>query len=325
MAELGRYQRPGGNPGVSADTTGHGDRLGRVLVVDDEAIIRGMLEIDLSDHYTVFTAESAGQALEVLEREPVDLVVSDINMPGMKGYDLLKIIRERFPNTRTALITAYNTDDYIRIAKEHAITSIIPKSTPFNFDEFNAVVKGLVTGEIFGIERYLLPEHTIEARYVIDDSDQIPVVEEDVMGRLSAFYRPEPYVQILLEELITNAVYHAPADDDGLEKYEKHSRVRLSPGEEVAVVFGRDAEKFGVSVLDRSGRLTKEQVLYCLDRHTSAEGILDDSGRGLHMSRLYADRLIINIQSNTATEAIFLTHTEKKYIGFKPLYINQIS
>lgn len=299
-------------------------KIGRVLIVDDEDIIRGMLRAGLSDHYDVLTAADGDEALELLTVEPVDLVVSDINMPGIKGYELLEKVRERHPGTRTALMTAYNTDDYIRIAKEHDICSIIPKSTPFNFDEFDAVVRGLVTREIFGLSRYLRAEHTIVSDYTIVDSEQIGPTEDDIMRRIGAFYRPEPFVQILLEELISNAVYHAPVDSQGNVKYEKHSRVHLEQREAVRITLGRDGEKFGVSVVDGSGRLTKEQVLFRLDRHINAEGVFDDSGRGLHMSRLYADRLVINIRRAVATEVIFLIHLEKRYISFKPLYINEI-
>lgn len=315
---------PGERSAVTSQSTGQDTRIGKVLIVDDEAIIRGMLEIELADRYTVLTAENGRAALELLEYETVDLVISDINMPGMKGYDLLNIVRERYPSIKTALITAYNTDDYIRMAKEHGISNIIPKSTPFNFDEFDAMVDGLVTERIFGLERYLQPEHTILSTYTLRSSDAIPATEDDIMKRIGEHHRVEPYVQILLEELITNAVYHAPVDGSGKEKYQKHSAVELQEGEEVTVTLGYDDEKFGVSVLDKSGLLTKDQVLYRLDRHISAEGVLDENGRGLHMSRLYADRLIINIKREVTTEVIFLVYTEKKYIGFKPLYINEL-
>jgi CheY-like chemotaxis protein len=298
--------------------------IGRVLIVDDEAIIRGMLEAQLRDRYTVFMAENAAAAFEVLKREQVDLVISDINMPGMKGYDLLNRVRELYPAIRTALITAYNTDDYVRMAKVHNISNIIPKSTPFNFDEFDALVHGLVTQNIFGLSRRLRPQGRIAGEYLIRGSADIVPTEQAVLAAISAFHRPEPFVQILLEELITNAVYHAPVDAEGRAKYQKHSPVSLQESESVSVTLGVDDEKYGVSVSDRSGRLTKEQVLFRLDRHINAEGVLDESGRGLHMSRLYADRLIINIKRGVATEVIFLIYTTEKYVGFKPLYINEL-
>lgn len=300
------------------------NKIGRVLIVDDEAIIRGMLEIELEERYEVLTAENADKAIEILTQNPVDLVISDINMPGTKGFGLLQWVKQHYPKTKTALITAYNIDDYVRMAKESDISNIIPKSTPFNFDEFNSIVYNLVTERIFGLDRYMLPDFETVAQYKILESSQISGAEEDILQKIASFSSPQPFVQILLEELITNAVYHAPVDQSGREKYEKHSDVRLQENEAVLVTLGKDSEKYGVSVADTSGRLTKQQVLYRIDRHIHGEGLLDESGRGIHMSRIYSDRLIINIHPNVTTEAIFINYFGEKYKGFKPLYINEI-
>lgn len=299
-------------------------KLGNVLIVDDEAIMRGMLEIELEEQYEVFTAGNASQALDILKNNSIDLVISDINMPGMKGYELISIVRTEYPHTKVALITGYNVDDYVRMAKEKNISNIISKSTPFNFDEFASIVNGLVTEQIFGLERYMLPDFTVMKDYVLNSSTQITDVEKEILELISTFHRPQLFVQILLEEIITNAIYHAPVDGTGKEKYKKHSQVVLDDAEEVEILVGKDSEKYGVSVLDPSGRLTKEQVLFRLDRHIHGEGLLDENGRGLHMSRMYADRLIINIRRHTATEVIFINYFDEKYKGSKPLYINEI-
>lgn len=298
--------------------------FGKVLIVDDEAIIREMLQVELERHYEVYTAEDAGKAFDVLNETAIDLVISDINMPGMKGFELIKQVRGKYPGTRTALITAYNVNDYIRMAKENDISNIISKSTPFNFDEFNSIVKNLVTEQIFGLENYMLPDFNVLGEYTIVNSRQISDVEDNVIDLISRFHKAEPFVNILLEELITNAVYHAPVDENGKEKYTKHSAVELDEAEAVKIYIGRDSEKYGVSVLDTSGKLTKKQALFKIDRHIHGEGLLDEDGRGLHMSRIYSDRFIINIKKDVATEAIFINYLDEKYKGFKPLYINEI-
>lgn len=300
------------------------EKIGSVLIVDDEEIIREMLEAELEEKYDVHTAEDAGIAFSILDKTKIDLVISDINMPGIKGFELIRIIREKYPETKTALITAYNINDYVRMAKNNDISNIISKSTPFNFDEFNSVVKNLVTEQIFGLENYMLPDFQILGEYSISNSSQINEVEDCVVSIISKFHKVEPFVNILLEELITNAIYHAPVDEHGKEKYEKHSRVLLDESEAVKLVVGRDLEKYGVSVMDTSGKLTKQQVLYRIDRHIHGEGLLDENGRGLHMSRIYSDRFVINIKKDTATEAIFMNYLDDKYKGFKPLYINEI-
>jgi hypothetical protein len=92
----------------------------------------------------------------------------------------------------------------------------------------------------------------------------------------------------------------------------------------VEIILGRDSEKYGVAVIDTSGKLNKQHVLFRIDRHIHGEGLLDENGRGLHMSRMYSDRLIINIKRNVTTEAIFINYLTEKYKGFKPLNINEI-
>ena len=98
----------------------------------------------------------------------------------------------------------------------------------------------------------------------------------------------------------------------------------LDEAEAVKIFVGRDSEKYGVSVMDTSGNLTKKNALFKIDRHIHGEGLLDEDGRGLHMSRIYSDRFIINIKKDVATEAIFMNYLGEKYKGFKPLYINEI-
>lgn len=299
-------------------------KIGKVLIVDDQAIFREMLEVELQKNYEVYTAEDAFAAFNILKSTSVDLVISDIQMPGITGFEVIKKVKEEYPKTKTALITAYNINDYIRMAKENDISNIISKSTPFNFDEFNSIVKNLVTERIFGLENYMLPIFNVLSEYTITNSNQINDVEENIINVISKFHKAEPFINILLEELITNAVYHAPVDKNGKEKYIKHSNVVLDESESVFVCVGRDSEKYGVSVLDTSGKLTKQQVLFRIDRHIHGEGLLDEDGRGLHMSRIYSDRLIINIKRDIATEAIFMNYLDDKYKGFKPLYINEI-
>ncbi|MGD9201205.1 MAG: response regulator [Chitinispirillia bacterium] len=300
------------------------EKIGNVLIVDDEAIIREMLQIELDEEYNVFTAEDASTAFDVLRENSIDLVISDINMPGMLGFELLRKVKEDYPESKTALITAYNVNDYIRMAKENDISNIISKSIPFNFDEFDSFVRNLVTEQIFGLEHYMLPDYEILGEYTILSSDVISEVENSIIEIISTFTKAEPLINIILEELITNAIYHAPVDEDGKEKYIKHSKVKLDESEAVKICLGKDSEKYGVSVLDTSGKLTKERALFKIDRHIHGEGLLDEDGRGLHMSRIYSDRFILNIKKNKATEAIFLNYLNKKYKGSKPLYINEI-
>jgi PAS domain S-box-containing protein len=79
---------------------------GRILVVDDEELIRSTLSIMLSqDGYNVLTADSGEQALQILERESLDVIVSDLKMGRMDGIAVLKKAKEMQPDVDVIILT----------------------------------------------------------------------------------------------------------------------------------------------------------------------------------------------------------------------------
>lgn len=79
-----------------------------LLLVDDEASILASLRRLLRPvGYRILVAESGGAGLEILEREPVDLVISDMRMPEMTGAQFLEQVRQRWPATMRVLLTGY--------------------------------------------------------------------------------------------------------------------------------------------------------------------------------------------------------------------------
>lgn len=98
----------------------------RILVVDDDRHTRMLLEAILkSENYTVFTAKDGEEALDVMDREHIDLVVLDIMMPKMDGYEFTETLRESDNNLPILMVSAkqlpadkrkgflVGTDDYI--------------------------------------------------------------------------------------------------------------------------------------------------------------------------------------------------------------------
>lgn len=97
-----------------------------ILVADDDRHTRMLLEAILkAENYTVFTAKDGEEALEVMDKEHIDLVVLDIMMPKMDGYEFTKILRESNNNLPILMVSAkqlpedkrkgflVGTDDYI--------------------------------------------------------------------------------------------------------------------------------------------------------------------------------------------------------------------
>jgi CheY-like chemotaxis protein len=72
-----------------------------LLVVDDQAPIRACLSELLTEHgYVVRLAPDGFSALAEIRKEIPDLILSDLNMPGMSGFELLSVVRRRFPSIR---------------------------------------------------------------------------------------------------------------------------------------------------------------------------------------------------------------------------------
>src|SRR3954452_2514178 len=85
-------------------------RLRKILVVEDDESLRRVMQVQLekAGHKTAVAAD-AGQALEVLNHEAQDVVITDLNLPGISGLELLKRVRAEHPDTVTIVVTAYGT------------------------------------------------------------------------------------------------------------------------------------------------------------------------------------------------------------------------
>ena len=103
-----------------------GKAMFQILVVDDDRNTRLLLRAVLqAENYTVFTAENGEDALEVMDREHIDLVVLDVMMPKMDGYEFTRILRQTDNNLPILMVSArqmpadkrqgflVGTDDYI--------------------------------------------------------------------------------------------------------------------------------------------------------------------------------------------------------------------
>jgi CheY-like chemotaxis protein len=88
---------------------------GHVLVVDDEAMVRDSTSMLLrSAGYDVRTAENGFDGLLQLAAGPVDVVISDLNMPQMSGFELMSVVRRRFPEIVVIAISgAYDSGDQV--------------------------------------------------------------------------------------------------------------------------------------------------------------------------------------------------------------------
>ena len=113
----------------------------RILVVDDEERIRNYLAEELTEEgYEVLQAASAPEALKMIERDPPDLVILDIRMPGMTGLEALPLILGLRQNLPVIINTAYS--QYQQDFMAWAADAYIIKS--FDLTELKAKVRELI-------------------------------------------------------------------------------------------------------------------------------------------------------------------------------------
>ena len=115
----------------------------RILVVDDEPSMRELLDIVLRrEGHEVFKASNGRQAVEILEREPIDLLISDIKMPDMSGVDVLKAAKLLDADIVGIMVTAYASIESAVEAMHLGAYDYVSK--PFNVEELKLRIrKGL--------------------------------------------------------------------------------------------------------------------------------------------------------------------------------------
>jgi signal transduction histidine kinase len=109
-----------------------------VLIVDDDFLIRDLCMRALHG-YRVFQAGSSAEALKVYYREPVDLVLTEVKMPGNSGIDLLRLIKGQNPNVVVIIMTGHLEKEVILEALKEGADDFISK--PLNLLQLNSAVE----------------------------------------------------------------------------------------------------------------------------------------------------------------------------------------
>ncbi|WP_308638272.1 response regulator [Paenibacillus silvisoli] len=156
--------------------------LHRMLIVDDEPYIvdslRELFEETEQLKLDLFTATSASEALDWLGKTRIDIVLSDIRMPGMTGLELQERIRERWPSCKVIFLSGHNEFDYVQAAIQNGSAGYLLK-TDDDEDIIRTVEKAV---------RELASERTING--LIDQAKEqmrkaLPVLQRDMLAAMA--------------------------------------------------------------------------------------------------------------------------------------------
>ncbi len=129
--------------------------LATILVVDDEPVIREMCERVLKN-YTVVQAGTCEDALRIFETEHVDLILTDIQMPGRSGIDLLKQVKSIDPTAVVIIMTGFSNKEVILNALKEDADDFINK--PLNFLQMETAIEK-------ALERKTLKEELVDIKH----------------------------------------------------------------------------------------------------------------------------------------------------------------
>lgn len=188
-----------------------------VLVVDDEADFRGFCgEVLKSLGYPALSADSVTQALAILETGQIDIVLTDLRMPGQSGLELLKVVRQNYPEIEVVVMTGYGTiPSAVQAIKEGAYDYI---TKPFKADDLKHLLLRLAEKQELTAENRLLREQLKTSRgfgNLVGTSEKMQKVY-----RLMVKVTPKRYPVLILgesgtgKELVARAIHaHSPWRD----------------------------------------------------------------------------------------------------------------
>jgi len=149
-----------------------------ILIVDDQVDILRILEREFRRHgeYSVAIANNPADALDLMEKSPVELVISDVRLGTHTGFSLLQEVNQRHPGVGTMLMTAYRSPAYRQQADALGVSYFLEKPFP---------VATLVTA----VERFF------EERATVDQAEAQKAPVENNDGTM-AHFKPQDLVQL---------------------------------------------------------------------------------------------------------------------------------
>ncbi|UCC25210.1 MAG: sigma-54-dependent Fis family transcriptional regulator [Gemmatimonadales bacterium] len=181
-----------------------------ILVVDDDERIRASLPGALQDEVDqVRVAESGERALAELAEHPVDIVLTDVRMPGMDGLELLTLLRQRLPNVSVILMTAYDDLPTVALAMREGAVDFLVK--PLELNSLRGVIRRVLEDRTHAREAGGGPSGAAEAGDVLVGRDPAMVgvfklVGQVAAGRTNVVIRGESGTG---KELVARAIHRA--------------------------------------------------------------------------------------------------------------------
>jgi hypothetical protein len=217
------------------------------------------------------------------------------------------------------IVGAQDFDKMVACLKVPRCSSVITYDEGFEPEDFIITVTKLLHGQVFGIQKYFpwgVTLYNMELSSYDEKSRALDVL--NAYAELAGARGPvRDRMALVAEELLMNALYHAPVDENGKRLYEHMARKELAQRQfdrKVRLSCASNGEIFAVSVIDGYGSLEKETVVKFLSKGTerALEPEMRESGAGLGLVTALknASKLVFNLAPGVGTEVIALFDLE---------------
>lgn len=276
----------------------------KILVVDDEGEVRQTVSkmIDFIGHEVV-TAESGQEALEILKKEPFSIMVTDIKMPEMDGFDLMKNVRSQYPEIHIICMTAheasYSYNDVVNAGAMDYITK------PFTVDEMKAKLNRVIR------EKNLISDLTQKSMELVKLNEELKRLDQLKSTFISSVSHElrtpltviKEFISLMLEghagtltedqkEYLSIANKNINRLTNLIETLLDFSRIESGKGlklrfeparltevvEDAVMTFSQQLEEKGISI---ENRLDPETPLVLVDRHRMVEVFINLISNGI--------------------------------------------
>ena len=224
----------------------------KILIVDDEVnLLQSLGDVLRSKGFMVDTARNGLEALDRLKERFFDLIIADLKMPRMGGMELLKVLRERYPQTAVVILTGYGTvKNAVDAIKRGAYDYLVK---PFVPDEILLIIQKVVEEEILREEHRYMRQELERRGEIITENQEM----RKLKGLTNQVARSNATVLITGEtgtgkELIARAIHHQSLRKAKL--FVKLNCAALAEGVLESELFGHERGAFTDAYNQKRGR-----------------------------------------------------------------------
>jgi HD-like signal output (HDOD) protein len=170
---------------------------GRLLFVDDEdRILRSLQREFFDSEYEIFTAPSAAEALRFLEKETVDVLITDYKMPAMDGLQLLAIVKEKYPTVNRVILSGYVEQAEVFRALVKGLTTVY-FAKPWEASALRERVD-----QLFKIRRFLSSQAISKVINTFDRIPTLPRIYQEFLAAINRDAAPREIAAVIEKDLI---------------------------------------------------------------------------------------------------------------------------